>query len=79
MLVVLEEEERGCILNVECQEDHAGGRDVVGKATTALLVCLLVFTVKRKFPYYLFRSDPVTTFSTIFELIHITKQSMLIY
>ena len=39
----------------------------------------LVFTVKRRFPYYLFRSDPVTTFSTIFELIHITKQSMLIY
>src|SRR5919107_4222183 len=26
MLVVLKEEERGCILNVECQEGHAGGR-----------------------------------------------------
>jgi hypothetical protein len=69
----------GCILNVECQEGHAGGRDVVVKAMTSLLVCLLVLTVKRRFPYYLFRSDPVTTFSTIFEPIHITKQSMVIY
>jgi hypothetical protein len=24
-----EEEERGCILNVGCQEGHAGGREVV--------------------------------------------------
>ena len=23
------EEEKGCILNVECQEGHAGGRDIV--------------------------------------------------
>jgi hypothetical protein len=38
---VLKEEEKGCILNVECLEDHAGGKDVVVKAITITALILL--------------------------------------
>jgi hypothetical protein len=38
---VLKEEEKGCILNVECQEDHAGGKDIVVKAITITALFLL--------------------------------------
>ncbi len=41
MLVVLKEKKGRCILNVEYQEGHAGGRDVVKAITATAFIILL--------------------------------------